>query len=104
METNIALDNTSKAFSAKTDSQLKKSLWLFRLMKSPMLVKVFSKLTLFAIKVGIPIKPMIKAIFFNQFWGGENRGETKEVVDKLQKSNIGAILDYSVEGKETSED
>ncbi|MHB8259966.1 MAG: proline dehydrogenase family protein [Bacteroidia bacterium] len=104
METKIELDNTSKAFAAKTDSQLKKSFWLFRLMKSPILVNVFSKLTLFAIKVGIPIKPMIKATIFNQFCGGENMGETKEVVDKLQKSNIGAILDYSVEGKETSED
>jgi len=104
MEIDMELDNTTKAFSAKTDSQLKKSFWLFTLMKNPMLVKIFSKVTLLAMKIGIPIKPIIKATIFNQFCGGENITETKEVVGALQKSNIGSILDYSVEGKENEED
>lgn len=100
----ISFDNTSKAFSGKTDDQLKQSFWLFKLMKSPLLVKLFSKLTLLSIKVGIPIKSVIKATIFKQFCGGENISETTKVVDQLHSSKIGAILDYSVEGKELEED
>lgn len=100
----VSFDNTGKAFSAKSDIQLKRSLWLFKLMQNPTLVSLFSKLTLFAIKIGLPIKSLIKATIFRQFCGGENIKETTDIVNQLQKSNIGSILDYSVEGKELVED
>jgi len=73
-------------------------------MENPGLVKVFSKLTLFALKIGLPISPLIKMTIFQQFCGGENIDESKQVVDQLKKSKIGSILDYSVEGKESEED
>ncbi len=100
----ISFENTEKAFNAKGSSELKRSLWLFKLMGNPGLVKVFSKLTLFAIKIGLPIKAPIKATIFKQFCGGESIEESKEVVAKLGRSHIGSILDYSVEGKEREED
>jgi len=100
----IMFNNTHKAFLTKTDWDLKRSLWLFTFMKKAGMVKVFSKLTLFAIKVHLPVKAIIKATIFKQFCGGENIVETTEIVDQLKKSNIGSILDYSVEGKETVND
>src|ERR1035437_9892559 len=100
----ISFENTEKAFIAKGSQELKRSLWLFKLMGSPSLVKIFSKLTLFAIKIGLPIKMPIKATIFKQFCGGESIEESKEVVAKLNRSHIGSILDYSVEGKESEED
>lgn len=100
----VSFDNTEKAFSGKGDKQLSKTSWLFKLMENPGLVKVFSKLTLFALKIGLPISPLIKATIFQQFCGGENIDESKQVVEQLKKSKIGSILDYSVEGKESEED
>lgn len=101
---NVFFNNSEKAFKTKNDKELKRSLLLFNLMKNPFLVKVLSKLTLFAIRTGLPIKPAIKGTIFKQFCGGESLEESKEVVQKLGKSNIGSILDYSVEGKEREED
>ncbi|MEO6902441.1 MAG: proline dehydrogenase family protein [Bacteroidia bacterium] len=104
MNTQVDFENTSKAFSAKSDSQLKKSFWLFNLMKYPGVVNFFSKLTLIALKAGLPIKKIIKNTIFDQFCGGENLLEAKTVVNNLNKSNIGSILDYSVEGENTESD
>jgi len=100
----ISFENTEKAFIAKGNQELKRSLWLFQLMGKPALVKVFSKLIVFAIKIGLPVRLPIKATIFKQFCGGESIEESKEVVTKLNKSHIGSILDYSVEGKESEED
>ena len=100
----ISFENTEKAFIAKGNQELKHSLWLFKLMGNPKLVKVFSKLILFAIKIGLPVKLPIKATIFKQFCGGESIEESKDVVQKLNRSHIGSILDYSVEGKESEED
>ncbi len=100
----ISFENTEKAFIAKGNKELKYSLWLFKLMGNPKLVKVFSKLILFAIKVGLPVRLPVKATIFKQFCGGESIEESKDVVQKLGKSHIGSILDYSIEGKEGEED
>lgn len=100
----LSFSDTEKAFSSKDDKQLKHSVLLFRLMKSPLLVQIFSRFTLFAIRVGIPVGPAIKATIFRQFCGGESLGESNEVVKRLNRSRIGSILDYSVEGKENEED
>lgn len=100
----VSFDDTKKAFSGKDDKQLNKTSWLFKLMGNPRLVNFGSKLTLFAIKIGLPIGSLIKATIFKQFCGGENLDESKKVVEELQKSKIGSILDYSVEGEESEED
>ncbi len=101
---NISFDNTEKAFITKKNNELKQSLWLFKIMKNPFLVKMLSKLTIFAIKIGLPISAPIKATIFKQFCAGESINESEEIINKLKKSNIGSILDYSVEGKECEED
>jgi len=100
----ISFENTEKAFIAKGNQELKHSLWLFTLMGKPALVKLFSKLIVFAIKIGLPVRSPIKATIFKQFCGGESIEESADVVKKLSKSHIGSILDYSVEGKESDED
>ncbi len=100
----VSFNDTEKAFSAKDDKALKKSSWLFKFMGKPLLVKIFSKLTLFSFKIGLPIKGMVKSTIFSQFCGGESLDESQEAIKKLKHSRVGSILDYSVEGKETEED
>ncbi|MGE0568384.1 MAG: proline dehydrogenase family protein [Bacteroidia bacterium] len=100
----LSFENTEKAFKAKGVGELRQSLWLFKLMSNPFLVKLFSKLTIFAIRIGLPVSLPIKATIFKQFCGGESIEESKNVVEKLNRSHIGSILDYSIEGKENEED
>ena len=96
--------NTEIAFKNKDNGELKHSLWLFKLMQNPSLVKIFSKLTLIAIKLHLPISAAVKATIYKQFCSGETLDESQKVVKHLGKSGVGSILDYSVEGKESIED
>ncbi len=100
----VSFDNTEIAFSGKSDADLRRSYWLFRMIGSPAFVKMGKGLTTFAIKTHLPIKGIIKATIFRQFVGGETIDECARTVKALGKYGIGTILDYSVEGKESEED
>lgn len=100
MKEDISFDNTAIAFAHKTDSELKKAHWLFSLMAQPWLVQLGTRLTPLAIKMGLPVKGLIRTTIFKQFVGGETLEETTRVAQKLALSNVQAILDYGVEGKE----
>lgn len=96
----ISFENTEIAFKSKSNSDLNKSYFLFNLIKRPSIVKIGSVLTEFAFNFRLPINGIVKATIFKQFCGGENIEECTETINKLSDFGIGAILDYSVEGKE----
>jgi len=100
----VSFDNTEVAFSGKSDKDLRRSYWLFKLIGNPALVNVGSGLTAFAIKAHLPIKGLIKATIFRQFVGGEDIASCGKTIEDLGRFNIGTILDYSVEGKESETD
>lgn len=94
----ISFDNTANAFEYKSDKLLKKARFLFSCMKSNFLVKAGTILTPWAIKVGLPVKGIIRSTIFQQFVGGESLEETKSVAETLGKYHVQVILDYGVEG------
>jgi proline dehydrogenase len=96
----ISFDNTEYAFAYKTDAELAKAKLLFLSMHYPWLVKLGTFVTPTAIKMGLPIRGLLKKTLFGQFVGGETLEETAEVADRLEKFNVQVILDYGVEGKE----
>ncbi|MGZ3882615.1 MAG: proline dehydrogenase family protein [Bacteroidia bacterium] len=98
----ISFDNTQIAFIAKSDSDLRKSYLLFKLIGNPLLVKYGGGLAPLGLKLGF--KGLIKNTIFRQFVGGENISDCSEAIRQLGKYNIGTILDYSVEGKESEHD
>jgi proline dehydrogenase len=97
----VSFDNTEIAFSGKTDKDLRRSYWLFKLVSNPAFVNLGQGMTTFAIKARLPIKGIIKATIFKQFVGGEDIHECAKTIAELGKYHIGTILDYSVEGAET---
>jgi proline dehydrogenase len=100
----LSFNNTKIAFSGKSSNDLNRSYWLFKMVSNPMVVNIGQVLTNFAINIHFPIKGIIKATIFKQFCGGENITECDKTIKELGQFNIGTILDYSVEGKETEED
>jgi proline dehydrogenase len=68
------------------------------------MVKVGKGATNFSLRVGLPIKGLIKSTIFKQFCGGETIDECTGAIDQLWKSRVSTILDYSVEGKTSDED
>lgn len=100
----ISFDNTEIAFSGKTDNDLNRSYWLFKLVSNSAFVNIGESLTNIAIRLRLPIKGLIKATIFKQFCGGESIQECEKTVHDLAKFHIGTILDFSVEGKEAEID
>lgn len=98
----ISFDNTENAFKAFSNSELNRSYWLFKLISSPALVKLGADFGPLALNMGF--KGLIKRTIFKQFVGGENINDCAKAVEQLGKYNIGTILDYSVEGKESEQD
>lgn len=74
------------------------------MLNSPLLSSIGSAATRFALSIGLPVEGLIKATIFEQFCGGETIEESEGAVKELGDSNVGAILDYSVEGKATEAD
>lgn len=98
----VSFDNTENAFKAKSDFDLKKSYWLFKMISNPALVKFGAKTAPIGLAIGF--KGLIKNTIFKQFVGGETIHDCDRTIAELGKYNIGTILDYSVEGKESEAD
>lgn len=98
----ISFDDTQTAFVSKSDSDLKKSYFLFKLISKPLLVKYGGNLAPLGLKIGF--KGLIKSTIFKQFVGGEDIKDCNNAISQLGKYNIGTILDFSVEGKENESD
>ena len=100
VQSEISFDNTEIAFAHKSNKALKEARWIFSTMQHHWLVKLGVRITPWAIRTGLPVKGLIKNTIFEQFVGGETLEETARVAKKLGMSNVQAILDYGVEGKE----
>ncbi len=100
----LNFQDTKTAFADKSNAELEKKYWLFKLMNSPFLTSLGTKSTALALRLGLPIKGLVKNTIFKQFCGGETIEECQPTIEKLGSSNIGTILDYAVEGKSADED
>ncbi len=92
-------DNTEIAFSGKSNADLKRSYWLFKIIGWNWLIKLGPTLLKIFMPLWFPI-PIIKATIFKQFCGGESIEECEETINQLSSKNVKTILDYSVEGIE----
>ncbi|HEY9561195.1 MAG TPA: proline dehydrogenase family protein [Anseongella sp.] len=94
-------DNTEIAFSHFDDKELKKAWWLFKIINNNFLVNIGPPLTLLALKLGLPVVPLIRSTIFEHFCGGETIEDCEDNIAHLWEYGVGTILDYSVEGEKT---
>ncbi|MBK6905242.1 MAG: proline dehydrogenase family protein [Saprospirales bacterium] len=101
----LDFSNTEVAFSDKSNSELKKGYWLFRLMNKPWLVNLGTKLGIPAVRMGFPfVNMIIRRTIFPQFCGGATLLESQRTIERLAKRNTSTVLDFGAEGKSTEED
>lgn len=100
----IDFNNTEVAFKGKSSFQLQKAYLLFKIVSNKMLVSLGSSVTRFSLTLHLPINYPIKKTIFEQFCGGEYIEECDNTIKELSEFNIGTILDYSVEGKDSNDD
>lgn len=93
-------ENTATAFSLKSDSELERAYFLFKMIANEPLVKIGTAMTNFAIKAHLPVEGLIRATVFDHFCGGVNEADCMPVVDRMFEKGVCSVLDYSVEGKD----
>jgi proline dehydrogenase len=100
----LNFQDTKTAFADKTTAELREKYRLFKLMNYPVLNGIATSSAQIALMLHLPVEWLIKNTIFEQFCGGENIEECQATIEKLVKSSIGTILDYSVEGKHHEDD
>lgn len=96
----LSFENTEIAFRHSSNSDLKRAYWLFKIINVNFLVKIGPPITNFAVRIGLPIKGLIKATIFKHFCGGETIRECENTIKSLEAGGVGTILDYSIEGED----
>jgi proline dehydrogenase len=99
--TDFELDfqDTATAFADKSDAELQEKYRIFKMISNPFLTTLGTQAAQIGLRLNLPIKGLIKGMLYKVFCGGETIEECQPVVEKLWRSRIGAILDYSIEGK-----
>ena len=100
---NTIFNDTKVAFSLKSDTELDRAYFLFKLIDNQPLVRIGTAVTNFAIKAHLPVEGLIRATVFDHFCGGVTEDDCLSVVDKMFVKGVSSVLDYSVEGKEEEE-
>ncbi|WOC40179.1 proline dehydrogenase family protein [Polaribacter sp. HL-MS24] len=94
-------ENTQVAFSLKSDSELERAYFLFKMIQNQPMVRIGTAVTNFALKAHLPVEGLIRSTVFDHFCGGVNEEDCLTVIDGMyEKGNVCSVLDYSVEGKE----
>ncbi len=96
-------NNNEVAFSLKSDSQLERAYFLFKMIQNEPMVRIGTAVTNFALKAHLPIEGLIRSTVFDHFCGGITEEDCMPNIDKMYESGVFSVLDYSVEGKETEE-
>lgn len=96
-------EDTATAFALKSDSELERAYFLFKMIANEPLVRIGTAMTNFAIKAKLPVEGLIRATVFDHFCGGVNEEDCMPVVDKMWTKGVCSVLDYSVEGTDTED-
>ena len=93
-------ENTKTAFALKSDTELDRAYFLFKMIQNEPLVRIGTAITNFALKAHMPVEHLIRASVFDHFCGGINEEDCLPVIEKMHSKHVHTTLDYSVEGKE----
>ncbi len=100
MTKNQLFDNTQIAFQLKSDSELERAYFLFKMISHEPLVRIGTAATNFALKAHLPVEGLIRSTVFDHFCGGVNEDDCLPVIDKMFEKRVSSVLDFSVEGQE----
>ena len=101
---NLEFNNTKIAFSYRSNFDLKRAYFLFKLLSLGFMSRFGRKLLKTLVWMNFPIDSIIKKTVYAQFCGGTDILDCVEVIYSLKKSNVYSILDYSIEGSVNEND
>jgi proline dehydrogenase len=101
---NSIFSNTKVAFSLKSNFELSRAQFLFKIIENKTLVKIFTFLTKIALKIYLPVTPIIKMSVFNHFCGGISELDCIPIIKKMYQKKVSSVLDFSTEAFNSEEE
>lgn len=92
-------NDTKRAFILKSEKDLNRSVFIFKMMNIPFLVPISIFFAKISMKLKLPINWLIKKTIFDQFCGGFSQKDCLPLIKLMYSKNVYTVLDYSVEGK-----
>jgi proline dehydrogenase len=102
-DTQVSFEDTSVAFSYKSDAALKKANSIFAMVNHPWISSLAIGSVKLALGLRLPVEGIIKKTAFDHFCGGVSIDNCDDEIAQLAKFGVGTILDYSVEGEHTDQ-
>lgn len=99
----MLLDNTKNAFILKSNFELNKAYFLFKIISNRTLTGIGKNLLNISLKLKLPVLFLVRSTVFKQFCSGETLDESFETVKTLNEKNVKSYLHYSVEGVENED-
>ena len=90
----MLLDNTKNGFSLKSNFELKKAYFLFKIISNKSLTNIGKKALELSLKLRLPILFLVKGTVFEQFCSGESLDESFKTVERLYDKNVKSYLHY----------
>jgi proline dehydrogenase len=99
----VSFEDTSVAFSYKSDAALKKANSIFSIVNHPWVSSLAIGTVKLALALRLPVEGIIKRTAFDHFCGGVSIDSCDDEIATLSKYGVGTILDYSVEGEHSDD-
>ena len=97
----MRFDDTKTAYSLRTDRELYKAYFLFKIFSKQFLVYIGGKFALLVIRLGLPFDSLFRHTVFYQFCAADNQKDSLKKVNSLSKLNVNSYLHYASEGQKT---
>ncbi len=99
----MLFDNTKIGFVLKSNFELEKAYFLFKIISNKTLTNFGKILLNIILTFKLPLLFIVKRTVFKQFCAGSNLEESMETVNKLYSKNVYSYLSYSVEGAQNND-
>ncbi|MET0591320.1 MAG: proline dehydrogenase family protein [Polyangiaceae bacterium] len=99
----VSFEDTSVAFSYKSDAALKKANSIFSMVNHPWISSLAIGSVKLALGLRLPVEGIIKRTAFDHFCGGVSIDSCDDDIALLAAHGVGTILDYSVEGEHSDQ-
>ena len=96
--------NTEIAYKLKSNRQLLKTLFIFRLISNSILVSICTKIITWSLRFNLPISEILDKTVFKQFCAGMDEKDSIKIVKELKKLNVNSYMHYASEGVESEKD
>lgn len=99
----MKFNDTKNAYMLKSDKELQKAYLLFRMISKRSWVRFGGKLTLLALRLGLPIHSLLRKTVYQQFCAGNEAQDSLKVVNQLAAFNVKSYMHYAAESQKSEE-